>query len=148
MTASKTQSNQKILRYLNDPIDLTEKNFTLFAAKHYENSQCSNIEEFDSDLAIPIHIKKLFTRYHTKDELKERLILNHTICFFNVFEPIAACKILFFKIDKEYHSYLKTVLLHLNRAPDYLLINSKILNVKMIKTDHVLLEKLRKATNE
>jgi len=65
-----------------------------------------------------MHIKKLLSRYKNSGQLKDRLIINHLISFFNVFYHKAAIKILFFKIDKELHPILKTYLVYLGRCPD------------------------------
>jgi hypothetical protein len=130
------------LSYIKDSHDLTEKNFLLYAAKHYENPHCNDMDEFLQDLLIPLHLKKLFTRYQVNGILKDRLILNHVISFFNVFSPFAACKILFYKIDTKYYSYLKTILLYLNRCPDYITINGNTINLNIIPTDEVLLNLL------
>jgi len=50
--------------------------------------------------------------------LKERLILNHIISFYNVFEYEAATRLLFFRVGEQYHSLLKTFLVFLNKMPD------------------------------
>mgnify|MGYP003640101670 FL=1 len=50
--------------------------------------------------------------------MKERLILNHVIVFYNVFTPEAATRILFLKIDDKFYSILKTFLVYLNYMPD------------------------------
>ena len=67
---------------------LTEKNFLLFCAKHYDNP-VSDSEEFFEDLNRLKYVKKLITRYIDNGELKERLILNHIIilnnCFYLIF---------------------------------------------------------------
>ena len=122
---------------------LTEKNFMMFAAKHYDNPNCSDIEEFNSDLMIPLHIKKLLTRYATNGILRDRLLINHFISFFNVFEPRAAIKILFYKSDERHYSYIKTILYFLNRCPETIHINSDtIINLDEVYLDSQLLELL------
>jgi len=50
--------------------------------------------------------------------MKERLILNHIISFYNVFENEAAARLLFFRVGEEYHSLLKTFLVFLNKMPE------------------------------
>lgn len=124
-------------------MELNEKTFLLFAMKHYDNPQCAGIEEFNEDLSIPIHLKKLLTRYHVNGVLKERLIINHIISFFNVFEPMAAAKILFFKLDPHHHSYLKTFLVYLNRCPEHISINGQLLNINALPMDPVLYNRLK-----
>ena len=132
------------LQYISDTQNLDEKTFVLYAAKHYDNPHCHEMEEFYNDLSIPMHLKKLFTRYNSNDILKDRLILNHIISFFNVFEPLAACKILFFKMNEEYYSYLKTFLVFLNRCPSNILIDGKVLDLTAIEVDDQLMAELEK----
>ena len=125
------------------PVDLNDKNFMLYAMRNYNNPQCHGPEEFSEDLAIPIHLKKLLTRYHVNGVLKERLIINHIISFFNVFDPDAAAKILFFKLDSHHHIYLKTFLVYLHRCPDMIQQDGKQVQMNTIPTDLVLYNRLR-----
>lgn len=99
---------------------LTDKNLIMYAMKHYDNVQCIDVDEFNDDLKRINYIKRLFVRYHNDGELKERLILNHLIILFNVFPIEVASNILFFKIDSEYWSSLKTFLVYLNYMPEKL----------------------------
>jgi len=131
------------LTYIRDT-DLNDRNFLLYAAKNYENPHCYEMEEFYNDLSMTLHLRKLFTRYHVNGVLKDRLIINHIISLYNVFTPIAAAKILFFKIEKKYHSYLKTVLVYLGRCPDVIILNGEYYNIKAIPIDKSLLDKLGK----
>jgi hypothetical protein len=111
--------------------DLTESNFLLFAAKHYYSIHYS-ITEFNSDLKRIIYIKRLIKKYKKSGELAERLILNHLILLYNVFEPTAAVnKMLFFKLDKDCYSALKTFLVYLNRMPTEISFN----NTRLISSD-------------
>ena len=64
--------------------DLNENNFLMFAMKEYSNVQCTDIEEFYDDLKKIKYIKRLFNTYRNEGQLKERLILNHLIVFYNV----------------------------------------------------------------
>ena len=121
-------------------MQLTDDNIILFAAKNYTNTNCHDIQEFYTDLFIPSHLKKLFTRYSSSGTLKENLIINHIICFYNVFTPIGATKILFYKIDKKYHSYLKTFLVFLGRIDDTTTFRD--LNLKDINLDNKLYDYL------
>ena len=123
--------------------DLNDKNFLLYAMRHYDNPQCNGIEEFNEDLSIPIHLKKLLTRYHVNGVLKERLIINHIISFFNVFDPLAAAKILFFKLDQHHYIYLKTFLVYLNRCPEHIMIGGQLINLNTIPTDMILYTRLK-----
>lgn len=96
---------------------LNESNFLLYAMKHYDNPQCQLIEEFEEDLKKFLYLKKLLARYSRDNELKERLILNHIIILYNLFND-AATNMLFYKIDEEYWPILVTFLTYLNRMPD------------------------------
>jgi hypothetical protein len=93
---------------------LDDDNFLLFAIKHYDNPQCKSIEEFYQDLSAIIYLKRLFKKYKKSGEIREQLVLNHLILIYNVFDIEAATRILFWKIDEEYHSVLKTFLVFLN----------------------------------
>lgn len=98
--------------------NLTDNNISAYMIMSYENSQCLNIDEFEDDTKIPKYIKRLINRYIAVGELKERLILNHIILFYNVFNHEAATRILFFKMDHDDYSILKTFLTYLNYMPD------------------------------
>tara|TARA_B100000287_G_C20404450_1_gene690997 strand:+ start:398 stop:772 length:375 start_codon:yes stop_codon:yes gene_type:complete len=97
---------------------LNEDNFIMFAMKHYDNPQCEGIEEFYDDLHRTKYLKRLFKKYQTSDILKERLILNHIIIFYNIFPVNEATRILFYKIEKEFYPILKTFLVYLNYLPN------------------------------
>ena len=93
---------------------LTEENYHFYAMKHYDNPQCKGVEEFYEDLNIQKYVKRLFRRYMQNGELKERLILNHLIVFFNVFGP-AATRMLLFKQDEDTYPILKSFLKYMGR---------------------------------
>ena len=98
-------------------MQLDEGNFSLFAAKHYENTNCTDILEFHDDLNRIRYIKRLLKLYSDTGQLKERLILNHMITLYNVFEAEACTKMLVFKLY-EYMPQLKTFLAYLNFWPE------------------------------
>lgn len=114
--------------------DLNSENYLLFAAKHYFPVHYS-LAEFNSDLKRIIYVKRLLRKYKNDGVLLERLILNHLILLFNVFEPnIAVNKMLFFKINQDCYSSLKTFLIYLNRMPDIIEINNK----KILSSDIII----------
>jgi len=98
--------------------DLTDANFLMFAMKEYTNQQCTNIDEFYDDLKKIKYIKRLINRFLESGKLKEILILNHLIVFYNVFDNKAATRLLFFKIEEKYWSVLKTFLIYLSMMPE------------------------------
>ena len=119
---------------------LTEKNVIMYAMKHYDNLQCVDIDEFYDDLKRINYIKRLFVRYKNNNDLKERLILNHLIILFNVFPVDVATNLLFFKIDSDHWSQLKTFLVYLNYMPEKLtfLDNCEILTSDIPLDSHVI----------
>jgi|TARA_B110000211_G_scaffold232519_1_gene296466 hypothetical protein len=94
--------------------ELNNENFLLYASKHYDNKQCTEVEEFYEDLNRFKYLKRLLRRYESNGELQERLILNHLIVLFNVFSIPNAKKMVFFKTDIQSLSTLKTFLVYLN----------------------------------
>jgi len=105
----------------NSSMDITRlnsKNFLLYAMKHYDNSQCTGIPEFVEDINRIKYIRKLLTIYVKNGDLKERLVLNHLIPFYNVFPTVPATKMLFYKLPAELHCALKTFLLFMNYMPE------------------------------
>ena len=117
--------------------DLNEKNFLLYAMKEYNNPQCTEVEEFNDDLKKIKYIKRLLNQYVSEGVLKERLLLNHIIVFYNVFPPAAATRILFFKIEERFWPLLKPFLFYLKLMPE-----DKIESImgKEIKTNEILMD--------
>ncbi len=95
---------------------LTENNFTIFCAQHYINYNCCDDDEFLDDLERIKYLKKLFTTYKKKGEIKDRLVMNHIVALYNVFEAEAMTKILFFKLEN-YSDVLVPFLKQLNFLP-------------------------------
>lgn len=97
---------------------LDDENFELFAAKHYNNPQCVDIEEFNEDLARFKYLKRLLRRYLQTGDLQERLILNHLIIIYNVFGIEAANRMAFYRLEEELWPALKTFLIYLSYLPE------------------------------
>ena len=121
--------------------ELNEDNFLLFAIKNYENPQAVTKEDFDKDLNHFKYIKRLLKRYKKSGELKTHLILNHFIILYNIFGE-ATTPMLFFKIEKELWSSIKSLIIFLNRLPEYP--KSSIHNIQV---DLYCLEELYKIYN-
>lgn len=98
--------------------ELNSDNFLLFAIKHYENPQAVTKEDFEKDLNHFKYIKRLLKRYKNGGELKIHLLLNHFIILYNIFGE-AATPMLFFKIDRELWSFMKTFIVFLGKLPEY-----------------------------
>ena len=124
--------------------DLNEKNFLLYAMKEYDNPQCVQVEEFYDDLKKVKYIKRLFNQYLNEGVLKERLLLNHIIVFYNVFPVRSATRILFLKIEEEFWPILKTFLVYLSYMPEIIdSINGRAILSDDIQLDLDVVDKLR-----
>jgi hypothetical protein len=98
--------------------ELNKNNYILFAIKFYNNPQTLTKEDFEDDLKRIKYIKRLLKRYKNTKVLKTHLILNHLIILFNVFDE-AAIPLLFYNLEEELWSSLKSFLLFLGRIPEY-----------------------------
>ena len=124
--------------------DLNDDNFLMFAMREYNNMQCTDVEEFYDDLKKIKYIKRLFNVYKNNGLLKERLILNHFIIFYNVFTVQAGTRILFYKIEKDFWPMLKTFLIYLDRMPDKIeSIRGEVILASNIQLDDGIISRLR-----
>ena len=98
--------------------ELNDDNFILFAIKNYENPQAVTKDDFDKDLNHFKYIKRLLKRYKNTGVLKSHLLLNHFIILYNIFGE-AATPMLFFKIEDELWSSMKTFVMFLGKLPEY-----------------------------
>jgi hypothetical protein len=123
---------------------LSDENFLIYAAKHYDNPHCLSTEEFLEDLKRIKYIKKLLTRYAENGDLKERLILNHLIILSNLFGAEHLCRLLYLKMRPQF-KYLKPFLILLNSLPDrmYDIRDEKVIELDMIPMDDRIIEVLR-----
>lgn len=115
---------------------LTEQNMLLYAAKHYYNPRFSDIEEFNEDLKRFKYIKRLVNRYIENGVLSERLILNHLIILFNVFDIEPALNMLEIKLDDRQWTVVKPFLVFLKYIK-----NDQLVGIEM---DEKVVEALRK----
>ena len=97
--------------------ELTEDNYVLFAIKYYDNPSAVTKEDFLDDLRRFKYIKRLINKYLKNGEVKLHLLLNHIIIVYNVFNE-AATPLLFYKMDKEYWSIIKSIMIFLKRYPE------------------------------
>lgn len=98
--------------------DINKENIDIFSESSYRNPQCISAEDFCEDMNRIKYVKRLFNKYNRGGEIKTRLILNHIIAFYNVFENRDATRILFFKMEENYWPLLKTFLLYLSYMPE------------------------------
>lgn len=124
-------------------MQLTSDNFVTFAAMHYRNETCLSDEEFQEDLDRYKYIKKLFSTYKRTGDLKERLILNHLVIMYNVFEPRALTEILLLKMKDSLDCLVPfLMLLGYLENKKYSIDNQDIWPYKVIM-DQVIIDKLR-----
>lgn len=97
--------------------DLNNDNIMLYAAKAYDKPNCV-MSEFKDDMKRFNYLKRLFKRYRSFGEVRERLVLNHLVVLCNVFTPEIATRLLFYKMAKDDYSPLKTYLTFLNVMPE------------------------------
>lgn len=97
--------------------ELTSKNFELFAARNYRNHQCLSLADFHQDLDRFKYVLRLLRRYNDGGEVNVRLVLNHIIVIYNVFDISAANRMMFYRIDEDLHPIIRTFLIYLNFLP-------------------------------
>lgn len=124
-------------------LNLTKKTYFAYALQMYDNPSCSGIEEFQEDLLKIKYIKRLINRYARTGEISPRLVLNHLIGMYNIFQPHAVSHLLFFRIPQESYSPLKTILEYINLMPEQVFpVDGFILLNKNIPRDEALWAKL------
>jgi hypothetical protein len=123
--------------------DLTDSNFVLYAARHYDNPRCVNESEFYEDVGRIKSVNRLFGRYEKTGELKYRLILNHLRVLYNVFEHEALTKMLCFRLNRYLH-FLKPFLVLLNYWPARVEVGNVVVVDSCVPMDRGIVEALRK----
>lgn len=121
---------------------LTEDNFMLYAARHYDEQRITSSDEFNEDIKRFQYLKRLLKRYNNSGDLRVRLILNHFIVLYNCF-GVHATNMLFLKLS-EFHSTIKPFIVHLSFMPDTIEYSETTLKNEAIDMDLKILEELRK----
>lgn len=128
--------------------DLTDDNWILFAAKAYEKPFAIQAE-FDEDLNRILYIKRLLTKYHSSGNLKERLLLNHLIIFYNVFGIESSSRLLWLKLDEKDWVVIKPFLLFLNLLPKQIQgVRGVTVDTDTIGLDQKVVDALRAMNND
>lgn len=99
-------------------VELNKDNFLLFAIRYYNNPSTLTEDEFKEELNRFKYVKRWLKKYHDSGNINSHLLLNHLIVIFNCWDD-AAIPLLFYKIDQNCWSYLKSFLVYLNRVPEY-----------------------------
>jgi len=123
---------------------LTDDNLEIYAIQNYKNNNCVDIKEFRQDFYRIKYIRRLIKRYETYGDLRERLILNHLVVLYNVFDNNACTRMIFFKLEN-YLSSITPFLLFINRLPkEVLSYENKIIYTTDIKMNDGVISALRK----
>lgn len=96
---------------------VSNENYMMFAVKHYNSPTCADETEFLQDLSRIRSIGRSFSRYRKTGDINERLVLNHIIVLFNVFESKAVIMMMAFKLY-DYLEYIKPFLILTSRWPE------------------------------
>lgn len=90
----------------------------LFHAKRaYSPNGVASLEEFTEDIRKLTYLRRLLDRYSCGEDLRERLVLNHLILLYNVFDGEKMTRILATFLT-EHLQVLKPFLMVLSRWPD------------------------------
>ena len=98
--------------------DLNNDNFEPYAARYYDNPSCLDVQDFYDDLARFKYIIRLLRKYRETGIIQERLVLNHIISIYNVFNIYAANRMMFYRIEPGLWPQIKTFLVYLNYIPE------------------------------
>jgi len=121
---------------------INRENFLLYAMGQYTNPQCEGMTEFEEDLSRIKYVKRLLKKYHRTGEVRPILLLNHLTILGNVFTPMGAARMLFFKLDPAQYPALKTVLLYLDYIGEGMILDETAID--SISMDGRLAEVLRR----
>ena len=98
--------------------ELNESNYIMFAIKNYENPQAVTQEDFYEDMKRFKWVKRLLNKYKNTGDLNVHLVMNHFIILYNVFGD-ATTPLLFYKLDEDLWSILKTFVMYFERLPEF-----------------------------
>jgi hypothetical protein len=121
---------------------LNRDNFMLYAMVRYTNPQCTGMVEFGEDLNRIKYVKRLLKKYKRSGKIRPILLLNHLTVLGNVFTPMGAARMLFFKLEPDIHPCVKTALLYLNYIGEGMVLDET--SVDTIPMDGRLGEVLRR----
>lgn len=118
-------------------MQLDKKNFEKYAFDNYRNA-IADKAEFKEDLRKAQHARKLATKIVNGKDVNIRLLVNHVILFFNVFEATAAKELLLFHSNDAEKRVFKTIFEYLSY-----LNTEEYPEIKFCLETAVLLKKLR-----
>ena len=81
----------------------------------YSLSNYIDEEDIEESLLYIKLVKKFFIKLHKNKDININLLVNHLILLFNSFNSNYIIKYLFYSINEEHRTYLKTILLYMNK---------------------------------
>lgn len=90
-------------------------NFLDYAIENYLNPDITALAEFKQDIFKFSYVKRSLSK-----KVSTNRVLNQIVTLFNVFDNKACVVMLFYKVRKEDWPALKTILVFLNRMPDFI----------------------------
>lgn len=100
---------------------MINQSFIAYAMRHYDNPACKTIETFKEDVNRFGWIKRLFTRFMENPEaVSIRLMVNHIIITYNVFDQYACTVMLFYKTPREHWGILTAILDYMSMTPEWI----------------------------
>lgn len=96
------------------------------ATKHYVDPSGTEID-LAEDLARIKSLRRLMTRIILDGDIKERLIINHLIVLYNVFDPPFVNYLLKTSFKDESYTILNTFLIYLRRSLDVVHVDDDLL---------------------
>jgi len=118
-------------------MQLDKKNFEKYAFAGYRNA-IADKTEFKEDLRKAQHARKLATKIVNGKDVNIRLLVNHVILFFNVFQPKAAKELLLFHSNDAEKRVFKTIYEYLSYLESH-----EYPEIKFCLETAVLLKRLR-----
>tara|TARA_R110001632_G_scaffold211065_1_gene336397 strand:+ start:155 stop:532 length:378 start_codon:yes stop_codon:yes gene_type:complete len=118
-------------------LQLNEDNFLIYAIKNYHSPGSLGMKDLEEDIKRFKYIKRLLSRYKKTGEVSERLVLNHLVVIYNVFGD-AATDMLFYKLENDYWSDLKTYLVYLQRMPLETVVSPGIKETDIALNDEII----------
>lgn len=97
-------------------MELDDSNFITIASSSYRNFGLFEDSEFQKDVDRIKCIEKLMQKYRKTGEINLRLILNHIIILFNLFEENDCRSMLIFKLYR-FLDILFPILLYIGKMP-------------------------------
>ena len=86
--------------------------------KGYARVDCKTLTEFEEDLSKFSHLNRICSK--TMGPIETHILLNSVVTLFNLFEHHTCISLMFFKVKQEDWSKIKTILVYMDRMPDFI----------------------------